>query len=203
MRPIFIICISFLIISCGPDPAYLNEINSYRTEHLGDLIHNERAPLDSSNLEDVTFFDLDPSWKLHGEFQAATNSDSFDMATYSGKTKPYFTYGEVTLDRGDSRFTIEVYKSVRLSAMPEYATHLFLPFKDVTNGESSYGGGRYIDLDESDINNNVVLIDFNKCYNPWCAYSDGFNCPIPPKANHMDFEILAGESAYKGEIKGK
>ena len=75
-----------------------------------------------------------------------------------------------------------------------YETSLFLPFMDETNGETSYGGGRYLDLEISDIQSNDVWIDFNQAYNPYCAYSSYYNCPIPPANNYLDIEIKAGVS---------
>jgi len=78
---------------------------------------------------------------------------------------------------------------------------LFLPFKDFTNNESTYGGGRYINFLDTDIKDGKIEIDFNKSYNPWCAYSDGFNCPIPPKENHIETEVTAGEKNFKGIYK--
>ena len=77
--------------------------------------------------------------------------------------------------------------------------HLFLPFTDYTNGEETYGGGRYIDLTIKDIHNGMVTIDFNKSYNPYCTYKEGYRCPVPPKANAIKTEIKAGEKAYKHE----
>ena len=68
--------------------------------------------------------------------------------------------------------------------------HLFLPFTDNTNGVETYGGGRYIDLKIPA--GNTINIDFNKAYNPYCAYSDKYSCPIPPPENHLDIEIKAG-----------
>jgi len=78
-----------------------------------------------------------------------------------------------------------------------YRDYLFLPFKDATNGDSTYGGGRYIDIRMSEINNNTLTIDFNKAYNPYCAYSDGFNCPVPPLENHLEVALEAGERKFK------
>ncbi len=78
--------------------------------------------------------------------------------------------------------------------------YLFLPFKDDTNGETTYGGGRYLNLSISTLEEEGCYVDFNKGYNPWCAYRDGFNCPIPPAANHLQFEVKAGERGFgKGE----
>jgi uncharacterized protein (DUF1684 family) len=80
---------------------------------------------------------------------------------------------------------------------------LFLPFQDETNGDDTYGGGRYMDLKITDIRDNRITLDFNKCYNPWCAYSDGYNCPVPPKSNHLPIEVKAGEKMFKGAYKHK
>ena len=80
--------------------------------------------------------------------------------------------------------------------VPQFRNELFLPFKDKTNANGSYGGGRYIDIKISDIENGKVILDFNKAYNPWCAYSDGYSCPIPPKENHLKIAVTAGEKEY-------
>jgi uncharacterized protein (DUF1684 family) len=77
-----------------------------------------------------------------------------------------------------------------------YKNYLFLLFTDATSGADSYGGGRYIDLSMQDIIDNSVLIDFNKAYNPYCAYASGYNCPIPPRENHIPFPIKAGEKDF-------
>jgi uncharacterized protein (DUF1684 family) len=74
---------------------------------------------------------------------------------------------------------------------------LFLPFTDLTSGEESYAAGRYIDLSFSDVTGDKVVIDFNKSYNPYCAYVSGkYNCPIPPRENSLNIAILAGEKTY-------
>jgi len=74
--------------------------------------------------------------------------------------------------------------------------YLFLPFNDYTNYETTYGGGRYIDIQVGDIADNKVLLDFNKSYNPYCAYADGFSCPIPPSENYVHTHVLAGERVF-------
>ncbi|MFT4762129.1 MAG: hypothetical protein ACI9LN_004113, partial [Saprospiraceae bacterium] len=70
-----------------------------------------------------------------------------------------------------------------------------------TNSETTYGGGRYLDFKTTDIVDGKMTIDFNKTYNPWCHYSDGYNCPIPPKENHLEVEIVAGERNFGKEKK--
>ena len=78
---------------------------------------------------------------------------------------------------------------------PEYEDYLFIPFNDLTNGNETYDAGRYMDLETTD--ENTIVIDFNKAYNPYCAYNDEFSCPIPPRENDLDVEIIAGVLAYK------
>jgi len=79
----------------------------------------------------------------------------------------------------------------------EYKDHLFIPFTDATSGEETYESGRYIDLEIKDITNENVLIDFNKAYNPYCAYVSGkYNCPIPPNENRLIVAIRAGEKSF-------
>jgi len=78
---------------------------------------------------------------------------------------------------------------------PEYKDYLFFPFTDLTNNASTYGGGRYIDLRIPQ--GNVIVLDFNKAYNPSCAYSPKYSCPIVPGENNIDVAITAGVK-YEG-----
>lgn len=78
---------------------------------------------------------------------------------------------------------------------PEYAELLFIPFRDLTNGRTTYGVGRYIDIRKP--SGNAVTLDFNLAYNPNCAYgTDKYSCPIPPKENFLKVEIRSGERKF-------
>ncbi len=81
-----------------------------------------------------------------------------------------------------------------LKNKPEYRK-LFVPFNDYTNGVSSYGGGRYLDIDIPA--GDKTIIDFNFAYNPYCAYHDRWSCPIPPSENNLDIEVEAGVKSYE------
>ena len=75
--------------------------------------------------------------------------------------------------------------------------YLLVPFGDATSGFESYGGGRYMDFNIPDIKNNKVVLDFNKAYNPYCAYVSGkYNCPLPPRENELPVAIFAGEKTF-------
>ena len=67
---------------------------------------------------------------------------------------------------------------------------MFIPFKDATNGIETYGGGRYLD---APLENGVLTLDFNLAYSPFCAYFEGWTCPLPPRANYLNVAIRAGE----------
>ena len=72
----------------------------------------------------------------------------------------------------------------------------FLPFRDATSGETTYGGGRYLDIDLE--KSGTVSLDFNLAYNPYCAYSEAYSCPLPPVENWLTVPIEAGELSYQG-----
>jgi uncharacterized protein (DUF1684 family) len=112
------------------------------------------------------------------------------MNTSSGKLKMYSEYARLEFEIDGKNYELYAYQSHRLRAMDEYKDYLFLPFKDHTNGIESYGGGRYIDLSIPE--GETILLDFNQSYNPYCAYRDGYSCPIPPEENHLELKVNAG-----------
>ena len=183
------------------DNAYSLEIANHRDKYITDFVNDERGPLDKSDVKDMHFYKAEKSLKCECDYKVTPDSKPFPMSTYSGMTKPFRQHGVATCMINNKAVKVHVYASLRTQAMPGYENHLFLPFKDHTNGESTYGGGRYIDLETTDIKDGKVVIDFNKCYNPWCAYSDGYNCPIPPIENHFTTAILAGEKMWTGTKK--
>ena len=118
------------------------------------------------------------------------------MPTVNGKLKKYIKYAYLHFEINGQKSKLLLFRSVRLMRNPLYRNSLFLPFYDYSNGTKTYGGGRYMDLSISDIKDNTLILDFNRCYNPYCAYTSGYSCPIPPEENTIKSEILAGESAY-------
>ena len=112
-------------------------------------------------------------------------------------------YAKVTFKLNGKDLELTLYRNIGLMVNPIYRNLLFLPFTDETTGELTYGGGRYIDLDIKDIDKNKITIDFNKAYNQYCAYSDGYRCPVPPEENDLAVSISAGEKNYTGEKKHK
>jgi len=159
--------------------------------------------LKGEQLQDMRFFPSNKEFKVQAKFTRNPEPISFEIPTSSGKMKTFQKYGEASFEINGTSQVLEIYQNLKTISMPQYRKSLFLPFTDNTNGESTYGGGRYIDLKIDDIIENTLTIDFNKSYNPYCAYSAGYNCPIPPEANHLNLEISAGEKLYAGEYIGE
>ena len=146
---------------------------------------------------DIHFFPIDKQYCVTARFEKIEEAPWFKMET-SGKEKQiHRVYGILHFKLRDTTLKLEVYQSQKLMGTKEYADLLFVPFTDLTNGEESYENGRYIDLTLDDVKTGYYLLDFNKAYNPYCAYiSNTYNCPIPPKANNLTVAVRAGEMKF-------
>ena len=156
----------------------------------------EGSPLKPDEIRYLKFYKPDEAYQVTADFKRTFGEKPFDMVTSSGKKKRYVKYGELSFELKGTAITLAVYQSLKLMSMPQYKEYLFLPFKDSTNGQETYSAGRYIDLEMSDIKNDKVTLDFNKTYNPYCAYTTGYNCPYPPAENHLTMPIYAGEKMF-------
>ena len=110
------------------------------------------------------------------------------------QAKEYVRYGTATFVLNGISMQLTVFQSLKLREIPEYADYVFIPFNDDTNGTETYGGGRYLDLRFADVEDHKLTIDFNRSYNPYCAYSDGYSCPVPPNENRLPVKVQAGEN---------
>lgn len=160
----------------------------------------DESPLkeeDFPNFEGLKYFDEDKKHIVKADFKRTSDEKYFQMPTSSGKSKKFVKYGVLTFNLNGKKHSLNVYQADAevLKKFPEYADLLFVPFKDLTSGKDTYGGGRYIDLKMP--KGKKAVVNFNNAYNPNCAYgSDKYNCPIPPKENFLQTEIKAGEKKY-------
>jgi hypothetical protein len=146
----------------------------------------------------LQFFPIDPTYRVVASFEKKDNSSWFLLPTSGPLKKLYRIYGVIHFTVNGTPAQLNIYQSQDLLQNAEYRDYLFLPFIDATTGNESYHGGRYIDLKMADIQNNEVVVDFNKAYNPYCAYVSGkYNCPIPPKENKLSIPIKAGEKTFE------
>ena len=187
-------------------PSFENKFNSsypqcihiHRQEYILDFLKESRSPIKAVDTAYFDFYKADVTWWIDATFQFTPDSEEFQIATSNGSTKPYKQYAKLFFDRDGAKFELDVYQSLGLIKNPEYSDYLFMPFMDLTNGETSYEGGRYIDLKTSNFGNDGhIQIDFNRAYNPYCAFSGGYSCPVPPKENRLKIGIYAGEKKFK------
>jgi hypothetical protein len=113
------------------------------------------------------------------------------MTTSTGSVKEYYKYGQFSFEVNGQPVTLQVYQDLDRN-------YFFLPFVDATAPDETYGAGRYLDLEPEQ--GNTFTIDFNYAYNPYCAYNDRWNCPIPPKENRLAIRIEAGEKNFKTDV---
>ena len=192
------IIIFLTLASCSPkfSSDYYHDFYQARQEQMIHLVDGERAPLTAEDLKHIVYHPYKNEYRVTANFTKSPKIEVFEMATYSGQTKEFAKIGRLTFSLQNKTNHIHVYQSVRYANHPIYGLYYFIPFKDLTSGEESYGGGRYIDIKKSLFESNKVVLDFNQTYNPWCAYSDGYNCPIPPAENNLNIAIQAGEQVF-------
>jgi hypothetical protein len=173
--------------------SYNEEIRAWQINLNKEYADHEKSPLseeDIENFKGLNFFPINDSFNFEAEFKRTFNQKPFKMPTSTDRLPVYEKYGTVNFSYKDKNYTLNVYQSHDLRKTEEYKDYLFLPFTDATNGNETYGGGRYISLSIPDSSN--ITIDFNKAYNPYCAYNNRYSCPIPPKENDLKIKIRAG-----------
>lgn len=190
------VLLHFFLLSCKEETFYKQDITQFRKHYKEEFLEDDRSPLTKDDTAFLRFYEVDSAYKFNASFRLTPGAEPFDIPTVSGKTKQYRQYGVISFSVNDTVVQLQVLQSLKLIKEPKYKYHLFIPFTDATTYTETYGGGRYLDILSTDINNNKVIIDFNKCYNPWCAYGYGYSCPIPPKENRLPVAIKAGEKNF-------
>lgn len=175
---------------------YARNLNRERSNAKIELTQGERAPLKNEDLIYIRHFQPDSTWILDGEVIFHSDTTSIPFATSSGKIKKFEKRAIIRFTRDKESFELSAYRNILYRGNPEMESSLFIPFTDRSNGRNTYEGGRYLDISAKEIKDGKVRVDFNLCYNPYCAYSTGFNCPVPPAENRLTIEIPAGEQAF-------
>ena len=177
---------------------YELEIQNHQQKMNSEFADPELSPLLETDLETFTtldFFDVDSTFRVEAVFIRTPGEQPFGMKTSTDRLPMYVKFGIAKFEIGGKQFSLSVFQNIDLVKREGFENYLFLPFTDLTSGMESYGGGRYIDLEKND--SASILIDFNKAYNPYCAYSHNYSCPVPPIENDLQIEIRAGVKAFK------
>lgn len=160
----------------------------FRTAEWSPLSPDDKAAFDS-----LKYFPYDITWRFTGAIVVYKQPDSLTIrGSKAGDLRPALRYGYFPFERDGQTYKLDVIKM--LPSKPGQQAHLFLGFWDETSDVQTYGGGRYINLEQQADGRYVV--DFNYAYNPYCAYSDRYSCAIPPLTNRLPIAVPVGELKY-------
>ncbi|MDH5382616.1 MAG: DUF1684 domain-containing protein [Cyclobacteriaceae bacterium] len=174
---------------------HIEEIKTFQKELNEEFADKDRSPLpknERKKFKSHNFYPVNESFIVEAQMVKVENRTSFQMKTSTDRLSNYFKYADLYFEINGVKYSLSLYQSERLMQTEQYKNYLFLPFTDLTNGEETYGGGRYIDLFIPEEGADTIVIDFNKAYSPSCAYSHDYSCPIPPAENHLDLKVKAG-----------
>lgn len=192
----------FSISSCSQKKVifddYIASIKDFQNNLNLEFKNKNESPLteeDRIKFKSLDFFPIDSTYQIHAKLELEKDAKIFSMPTTTDRLPLYKKYGKATFIIDGKELTLSIYQNQDLIQQPNYKNYLFIPFTDLTNGKETYGGGRYIDLEIP--SGDTIVIDFNKAYNPYCAYNSKYSCPIPPKENNLNVSIKAGVKKYK------
>ncbi|RXJ50588.1 DUF1684 domain-containing protein [Gelidibacter gilvus] len=199
MKTLYSFLLGFLFLwSCATDKQPIQGETEFQRNLNAEFKDASKSPLkkkDRRAFNALDFFKVDSLYVVQATFTKSDDEKPFQMKTTTDRLLTYIKYGEISFDLKDETHTLSVYQDQDLMNEDGFEDYLFLPFLDDTNGDETYGGGRYIDLRIPD--GDVITIDFNTAYNPYCAYNEAYSCPIVPRENYVDVEVKAGVKSFE------
>ena len=178
-------------VSFAQKDTYVESIKAYQKKYIA-----EHEVVKGKDKKYFRFYPISAAYNVDCNFTKLTDSIGFTMKTSANTLQHYFKYGKLNFRLGGMDCFLFVYQSKELIKTEKYRNYLFVPFTDATTGIESYGSGRYFEFYIPEIKNNKLQLDFNKAYNPYCAYAKGFHCPIPPKENNLPVAVRSGEMLF-------
>jgi uncharacterized protein (DUF1684 family) len=149
-------------------------------------------PDDKESFEHLDYFPVDPAYRVVATLVPDVHPGTFRVQTTTGDYKEYTRIGRLEFVLHGQKYGLTAF--VPPADEPLHGNRVFVPFRDRTSGKETYGAGRYLDLNRRE--GNEYVIDFNRAYNPFCAYSPYYSCPLPPGENNLQAEIRAGEKQF-------
>lgn len=195
------ILLYLLLLAANNDGTYAEKIAAHRQHYKEEFITEKNSPLKAADTSYLRFYEPDEKYKVTAEVVITKDAIPFKIQTRSKKEKDYKEYAVLKFRLKGKNLELHAYQNVNWEKSAEHKNLLFIPFTDDTNNKDTYGGGRYIDLDIKDIKDGKIELDFNKSYNPYCAFAEGYSCPIPPRENSLNVQVKAGEKLFgKGTV---
>ncbi len=180
--------------SSGPsapdERSYIDRIGAERAEKERMFRESTDSPIPPGKhgeLLPLSYFPIDSSYAAPAVLNLSDDRPVFEMPTSTGKMRKMERVGVLAFTLGGEPRSLGAF----VEAGTRRVTRLFVPFSDLTSGTETYAAGRYLDLDPT--STGLYEIDFNRAYNPYCAYNDSYDCPFPPPSNRLKTPIRAGE----------
>ena len=186
-----VFCIFLVCFNCKEGKRFSTSESEFQTSLNALFKDASRSPLKPENLKTfkgLSFFPVDSSFVVVAKLKRTNTSNFFEMKTSTTRLSKERVFGILSFKIKGLDYTLKVYQSE--SSVLESSDYLFLPYLDATNGLTTYGGGRYIDLTIPD--GDHIWLDFNKSYNPYCVYNARYSCPIVPRENFLPIKVEAG-----------
>jgi uncharacterized protein len=136
----------------------------------------------------IEHYPVDPAWRVEARFEAHPAGKTIDIVNVLGQVEPMPNPGALVFTLGG--------REQRLEAVDEGEPQLFLIFADRSNRADTYGAGRFLYFDKP--TDGRTVLDFNRAYNPPCAFTAHSTCPLPPPENRLNLAVTAGEKRYRG-----
>jgi uncharacterized protein (DUF1684 family) len=163
-----------------------DEKDQFLAEHAQSPI----PPDERDSFDGLNYYDPDPDYRVEATVTVHEDPDPVEMDTTAGRTVRYLCVATLAFDIDGEAHELQGYRQA-----DDDPTSLFVPFRDKTTGQQTYEEGRYLELeaDRELEDGDTFTVDFNLAYAPFCAYSETFDCPIPPEENWLETTVEAGE----------
>ena len=199
---VFCLFVSVILIltSCGKNHSpeeisYIEEVNKYRSEKDEYMKNDSSSPFNFKGkvkFEPLSYYEPDPAFVFKSKLYEYQTKDTITIFGTKGEERQVIRYGYVVVNYNKEKFKVNVYKGISRTGEEYYS----IWFTDKTTGNETYGVGRYLDFEYNEDPEHVYTIDFNEAYNPYCAYTKLYTCPVPRKEDYIDMSIEAGEKNY-------
>ena len=186
-----VFCVFLVLFNCKEDKRFSTTESEFQTSLNALFKDASRSPLkpeDIKTFKGLSFFPVDSSFVVVSKLKRTNTSDFFEMKTSTTRLSKERVFGILSFTIKGLNYSLKVYQSE--SSVLESSDYLFLPYLDATNGITTYGGGRYLDLKIP--KGDSIWLDFNKSYNPYCVYNERYSCPIVPRENLLPIKVDAG-----------
>ena len=188
---IAVFCFFLVLFNCKEGKRFSTTESEFQTSLNALYKDASRSPLkpeDIKTFKGLSFFPVDSSFVVVSKLKRTNTSDFFEMKTSTTRLSKERVFGILSFTIKGLNYSLKVYQSE--SSVLESSDYLFLPYLDATNGITTYGGGRYLDLKIP--KGDSIWLDFNKSYNPYCVYNARYSCPIVPRENLLPIKVDAG-----------